>query len=1051
MRLRLFIVFILLPLNLMGSDLDINDLNFVYRSDLNHKGEIQTKVVSNPELDRFILNSSKNSNEYKTQENRVSENLLKYNEFLSRAFGTPNSEDAGFNDFATDSSPISYIAPFLKKLTEYAAIALAIVFLISGIRASIDTAKEHELMGRSISAPFVAVRTMIAVFLLATMPGGYITLQNLILYSTFQISKGNDYAFSESIDAMIPDDAFNDLQDSEGVPLISRVEYMKLMNMALCQDSFPFIENGSGEELNSDDDIKYTETRGRKIIAAGRSFDGEYLYRALGVNWASDRLEGGCGAFLYNAIAPKLNGVDSSFVLNINRKAKDVINALVIKASSDLKKTLTQNSISSGVISLKMIAEKLGSTQEYKKEDIKRDFDDSWVGMNKLLGQSFKLQSTLLKNSISNELTNFKNEIKDQGWLMAGANLFRLVTVQSMMSALSSIKLEIYGFDKSAFNDHSLEEIERRIGFVATILDPSGAEGGGSSATANINKIDSSTLQIENSNNTKYCVMSMDDDCMGDSYIGKAIRMGEHLANNDSLHPLTYFHSFGLNGLNEIYWSYGTGLVAHTAAKTLGYSLISSPLFFLQSFGYVINDVSDRAFETYSTVWKVIGITFLMFSFFLPIAPMIAWMIVVIDWIVTIYIMLFAAPLFAVFHAIPNGHGFSSEYAQRGYPALLGAIFMPFFMLAGLFIYTILSTVGFKFIGMIMYLGIDHLRDISDVGLIGSVFIWIMILGVTLFLNNHLLVVITNFVDRVLRVLGVHEALTSNTTHLETSRVAEQSGGTVTTAAGQAARPIHSEGYLPSGGSRDLGAPPDKGGDFANSSNNNAHHNVAAENAKQETSNDVNVSQSENNNNISSDNSGYDPDSGKFHVNSKNESGQNNPSQNESRIKIDNVNEGETTPISSTEKRPNTALNMLKQGIRGYFGAGRNVAGTAEHQTHNQSKQDFDIPKDTAEPKNKVGDIFDVSNEQSKNGTNYSNVENKNNSNEKLNPQGSTNKGSKDDVISTKEVPVDNTAEEKIKENLNDDKIESENNLSRNKDTKRTLNRGDDKINFDDD
>lgn len=80
-------------------------------------------------------------------------------------------------------------------------------------------------------------------------------------------------------------------------------------------------------------------------------------------------------------------------------------------------------------------------------------------------------------------------------------------------------------------------------------------------------------------------------------------------------------------------------------------------------------------------------------AFYLPAVPLILWMINVVGWYIQTVKMLFALPIFFAAHAIPEGDGFTGQYARRGWFLMLGCALRPFLLCSGMLVGAILVAI----------------------------------------------------------------------------------------------------------------------------------------------------------------------------------------------------------------------------------------------------------------------------------------------------------------------------------------------------------------------
>ena len=141
-------------------------------------------------------------------------------------------------------------------------------------------------------------------------------------------------------------------------------------------------------------------------------------------------------------------------------------------------------------------------------------------------------------------------------------------------------------------------------------------------------------------------------------------------------------------------------------------------------------------------------------AFYLPSLPFIAWSSAVVGWLLLCLETLFAAPLWAVAHAIPEGEGIAGQHGRQGYMLLLAVLVRAPLMVAGFFCALIVTSVIGKFLGvsfMVFNAGLngDHVSGPATV--ISMVFIF----GMTcIVLVHRVFKLITHLPDTVTKWVG---------------------------------------------------------------------------------------------------------------------------------------------------------------------------------------------------------------------------------------------------------------------------------------------------------
>jgi hypothetical protein len=86
-------------------------------------------------------------------------------------------------------------------------------------------------------------------------------------------------------------------------------------------------------------------------------------------------------------------------------------------------------------------------------------------------------------------------------------------------------------------------------------------------------------------------------------------------------------------------------------------------------------------------------------AFYLPAVPFIKWILGLASWLILVIETMFAAPLWAIGHAMPEGEGFAGQHGRTGYMMLLGVLVRPPLMVAGLLCAMVCLPLFGKFLG----------------------------------------------------------------------------------------------------------------------------------------------------------------------------------------------------------------------------------------------------------------------------------------------------------------------------------------------------------------
>lgn len=160
--------------------------------------------------------------------------------------------------------------------------------------------------------------------------------------------------------------------------------------------------------------------------------------------------------------------------------------------------------------------------------------------------------------------------------------------------------------------------------------------------------------------------------------------------------PFTMLSSIGhgLIGLSTIMW--GIGLIGVTVAGVmsgLGWTGVTGGI---GAFGYYLIGSMMAA------VAGIVSMGF-MFAYLLPFMPVMAWIMIIIGYLINVIEALAAAPLAVVMLATPEGEGLSGANAQRAIQLVNAIILKPSLFIVGLFAAMTVGYIGFSLINNLFW------------------------------------------------------------------------------------------------------------------------------------------------------------------------------------------------------------------------------------------------------------------------------------------------------------------------------------------------------------
>jgi len=195
--------------------------------------------------------------------------------------------------------------------------------------------------------------------------------------------------------------------------------------------------------------------------------------------------------------------------------------------------------------------------------------------------------------------------------------------------------------------------------------------------------------------------------------------------------PIAELTNFG-HGLVVSSEALGVAALAAGAATSFGEGAAKSPVAQVLTLGGSAGAAESTGFLKSALMLLVSTVTITLFSagaflaFYLPALPWLLWMAAVIGWLILIIETLFAAPLWAVGHMLPEGEGVAGQHGRQGYMMLLGVLARPPLMVAGLFSAMILFSLVGNLVGhcfMIFYQSVSGARIAGIVTIIAQILI----------------------------------------------------------------------------------------------------------------------------------------------------------------------------------------------------------------------------------------------------------------------------------------------------------------------------------------
>ncbi len=165
--------------------------------------------------------------------------------------------------------------------------------------------------------------------------------------------------------------------------------------------------------------------------------------------------------------------------------------------------------------------------------------------------------------------------------------------------------------------------------------------------------------------------------------------------------------------------------------------------------------VIDGVWPFFVTVVMFIFFNGIMLAYYLPFVPFIFWWFAVVGWILLVIEALFAAPLWAAAHAIPEGKGLAGAHAKPGYKMLLGVLIRPPLMVAGFLVAIVLIIQIGKIMGEAFKLSFGTgVAANHVVGPVGILVLTILLSGFLIVISQKIFGIVTHLPGAVMKWIG---------------------------------------------------------------------------------------------------------------------------------------------------------------------------------------------------------------------------------------------------------------------------------------------------------
>ncbi|MCR4666751.1 MAG: DotA/TraY family protein [Desulfovibrio sp.] len=212
--------------------------------------------------------------------------------------------------------------------------------------------------------------------------------------------------------------------------------------------------------------------------------------------------------------------------------------------------------------------------------------------------------------------------------------------------------------------------------------------------------------------------------------------------------------------------------------------------------GEASESVAKAAIQDFSFFLRLIILPIWAFSTFVaylvPAIPFLIWLAAIAGWVVLTLEAVIAAPLWLIGHAMPEGEGFAGLHGRSGYMLVLSVLLRPALLVLSMLTCFIVMRATGSIIGALLGPFIDAEAGMSAIslGIVGCIFLFIIICGATTLLTWKLFELVTQMPDRIIRWIGQQIASlgseSSQAMGMNTFRAAERNAAVLARAGGGA-------------------------------------------------------------------------------------------------------------------------------------------------------------------------------------------------------------------------------------------------------------------------
>nr|WP_320016753.1 DotA/TraY family protein [uncultured Desulfobacter sp.] len=657
----------------------------------------------------------------------------------------------GWNTFLSGSSTtteatslIFEILGSLNTIAMFCATVLLTVFTLYGV---IGTAHEGNFLGKRMHSVWAPVRSTVAISFLAPVAKGLCVLQIIILASVGMSINFANTLWGTGLDFMKE----NQGKISTILPADTLSNFDKVVDYTIyataVQRYMQYYQNkefsGNLYEVSWEPDY-YVAVDPYLTGLDQASVSGRWLL-SFNIPWSVAGSGDGSWSKLKTQMANKVRdftswGVDSGDLWSISIPATSQSDAIGLARRDAVVRAVTDVG---NIVGNVVAAKKGANTPSYDRNDIIAIVENYDNTVKPILKQAETISDVIFQEG----LNDFVDDAKNSGWLFAGSYYWTISRYAERQSEVVN--------NKPTFKRPDKDEIQEE--FSSSAVTSHGSQFRGI-IKAVIGKLSSKSVSIEDKAKIAKSGLKTDpmeaaknmlalnwSDNVINYFVGKMSSEGDIIGNMSTV---------GHYCINT-----ALGMIAFQTIVAIAGDVASNPVAEITSLGLSsIISGGAKVLGSYlmSAIMPIMLLGFFL-AFYLPALPWIAWTLATVGWVLLCLESLFAAPLWAVAHSIPEGEGIAGTHGKQGYMLFLAVLLRPPLMVAGFFCAVILAGILGKFIGgsfAIFQAGMnaEHSGPISGpVSVIPMLFIF----GSTCIVATHkIFKLITHLPDTVTKWIG---------------------------------------------------------------------------------------------------------------------------------------------------------------------------------------------------------------------------------------------------------------------------------------------------------